>query len=71
MGTAKLIVTVVCSVLGFLHVEGVITTPFAAAVPSVAAVTGDGLPQGLDPDSAAGLAHSATAALLLAGAATR
>jgi site-specific recombinase XerD len=55
VGTAKLIVTAVRSLLGFLHLEGVIATPLAAAVPSVAAVAGLGLPQGLDPDSAARL----------------
>jgi integrase/recombinase XerD len=55
VGTAKLIVTAARSLLGFLHLEGVIATPLAAAVPSVAAVAGLGLPQGLDPDSAARL----------------
>jgi site-specific recombinase XerD len=57
VGTAKLIVTAARSLLGFLHLEGVITTPLAAAVPSVAAVAGLGLPQGLDPDSAARLVN--------------
>ena len=52
VGTAKLIVTAARSLLGFLHLEGAIATPLAAAVPSVAAVTGLGLPQGLDPASA-------------------
>jgi integrase/recombinase XerD len=55
VGTAKLIVAAARSLLGFLHIEGLIATPLAAAVPSVAAVTGGGLPQGLDPDSAARL----------------
>ncbi|WP_204805605.1 tyrosine-type recombinase/integrase [Mycobacterium riyadhense] len=55
VGTAKLIVTAARSLLGFLHVEGIITTPLAVAVPSVAAVAGRGLPQGLHPDSAARL----------------
>jgi integrase len=50
-------VTAARSLLGFLHLEGVITTPLAAAVPSVAAVAGLGLPQGLDPDSAARLVN--------------
>ena len=46
--------TAVRSLLGLLHLEGLIATPLAAAVPS-AAVAGLGLPQGLDPDSAARL----------------
>jgi hypothetical protein len=36
VGTAKLIVTALRSLLGFLHVEGVIGSPLAPAVPSVA-----------------------------------
>jgi len=49
VGTAKLIVTALRSLLGFLHVEGVISSSLAPAVPSVAGGTHFGLPQGLDP----------------------
>jgi len=43
-------VTTLRSLLGFLHVEGMITRPLAAAVPSVAARRLMGLPKGLEPD---------------------
>lgn len=55
VGTAKLIVTAVRSLLGFLHVEGVIGSSLASAVPSVAGGTGFGVPRGLDPDAVARL----------------
>jgi integrase/recombinase XerD len=55
VGTAKLIVTAVRSLLGFLHVEGVIGSSLASAVPSVAGGTGLDVPRGLDPDAAARL----------------
>ncbi|MCX2934265.1 site-specific integrase [Mycobacterium sp. CVI_P3] len=55
VGTAKLIVTAVRSLLGFLHVEGVIGSSLASAVPSVAGGTGLGVPRGLDPDAVARL----------------
>jgi integrase/recombinase XerD len=48
-GTAKITVTAVRSLLGFLHVEGLIARPLAAAVPSVARWRLVGLPQGLAP----------------------
>lgn len=47
---AKMTVTTLRSLLGFLHVEGMITRPLAAAVPSVAARRLMGLPKGLEPD---------------------
>jgi integrase/recombinase XerD len=48
VGTAKLIVTASRSLLGYLHVEGMIGSPLASAVPSVAGGTRLGLPQALD-----------------------
>jgi site-specific recombinase XerD len=45
----KLTVTALRSLLGFLHVEGTIKRPLAAAVPSVAAWRLAGLPKGLEP----------------------
>jgi site-specific recombinase XerD len=48
-GSAKLIVTALKSLLGFLHVEGLIATPLAAAVPSVAGWKLAGLPRYLGP----------------------
>jgi integrase/recombinase XerD len=55
VGTAKLIATASRSLLGYLHVEGVIGSPLASAVPSVAGGTRLGLPQGLDRDAIARL----------------
>lgn len=48
-GTAKLSVTALRSLLGFLHVEGVIERSLAAAVPLVAGWRLAGLPKGLEP----------------------
>jgi len=47
---AKLTVTALRSLLGFLHVDGTIVQSLAAAVPSVAGRRLSGLPKGLDPD---------------------
>jgi len=47
---AKLTVTALRSLLGFLHVDGVIERSLAFAVPSVACRRLVGLPKGLDPD---------------------
>ena len=47
---AKLTVTALRSLLGFLHVEGVTTRPLGAAVPSVAGWRLAGLPKALEPD---------------------
>lgn len=55
VGTAQLVVTALRSLLGFLHVEGVIASSLAPAVPSVADRTRLGLPQGLDRDAVARL----------------
>ena len=49
-GTAKLIVTALRSLLTFLHVEGVIATPLAAAVPAVAGWRLAGLPRALEAE---------------------
>lgn len=48
-GSAKLIVSALKSLLGFLHVEGLIATPLAGAVPSVAGWKLAGLPRHLGP----------------------
>jgi integrase/recombinase XerD len=47
---AKQTVTALRSLLGFLHVEGIIEQSLAFAVPSVACRRLTGLPKGLDPD---------------------
>ncbi len=46
---AKMTVTALRSLLGFLHVDGAIQRPLAAAVPSVASRRLAGLPKGLEP----------------------
>jgi integrase/recombinase XerD len=48
-GAAKLTVTALRSLLGFLHVDGAIGRSLAVAVPSVAARRLVGLPKGLEP----------------------
>ena len=48
--SAKLVVTALRSLLGFLHVEGLIARPLAQAVPSVANWRLAGLPGGLEPE---------------------
>jgi integrase/recombinase XerD len=55
VGTAKLIVTASRSLLGYLHVEGMIGSPLASAVQSMAGGTRLGLPQALDRDAVARL----------------
>ena len=47
---AKQTVTALRSLLGFLHVEGIVEQSLAFAVPSVACRRLAGLPKGLDPD---------------------
>jgi integrase/recombinase XerD len=47
--SAKLVVTALRSLLGFLHVEGLIARPLAPVVPSVANWRLAGLPRGLEP----------------------
>lgn len=49
VGSAKLIVCALRSVLRWLHVSGQLPVPLAAAVPSVAGWRLSGLPKGLDP----------------------
>jgi hypothetical protein len=49
-GSAKLLVTALRSLLGFLHVQGVLAASLQAAVPSVAGWRLAGLPSALEPD---------------------
>lgn len=49
-GAARMTVTALRSLLGFLHVEGMIERSLAAAIPSVAWRRLAGLPKGLEPD---------------------
>ena len=55
-GSAKLLVTALRSLLGFLHVEGVIARPLAPVVPSVAGWRLAGLPRGLEAEQVTALA---------------
>ncbi|MCA1677655.1 MAG: site-specific integrase [Actinobacteria bacterium] len=48
-GSAKLTVTAMRSLLGFLHVAGIISRPLAGAVPSAASWRLAGLPRALEP----------------------
>ncbi len=57
-GSAKLLVTALRSLLGYLHVEGVIARPLAPVVPSVAGWRLAGLPQGLGAEQVAALLAS-------------
>lgn len=56
--SAQRIVTALRSLLGFLHVEGIIGQPLAAAVPAVAGWTQAGLPKALEADQVAALLAS-------------
>jgi integrase/recombinase XerD len=56
--SVKRMVTALRSLLGFLHVEGIIGQPLAAAVPSPAGWTQTGLPKALDGDQVAALLAS-------------
>ena len=49
VGSAKLIVCSLRSLLGWLHLTGVTPTPLRASVPAVAGWSLSGLPKGLDP----------------------
>src|SRR5712691_8507414 len=51
-GSAKLLVTALRSLLGFLHFEGVLAESLRGAVPSVAGWRLAGLPRGLEPGQA-------------------
>ncbi len=51
-GSAKLLVTALRSLLGFLHVEGMLAESLVGAVPSVAGWRLAGLPRGLEPAQA-------------------
>jgi integrase/recombinase XerD len=56
--SAKLMVTALRSLLGYLHVEGLIARPLAQVVPSVAFWRLQGLPRGLDADQVGALLGS-------------
>jgi integrase/recombinase XerD len=53
--SVKRMVTALRSLLGFLHVEGIVDQPLATAVPSVAGWTQTGLPKALDAEQVAAL----------------
>lgn len=55
VGSAKLLVTGLRSLLRFLHVDGRIEVPLAAVVPAVAGWRGGALPLGLEPEQVARL----------------
>jgi integrase/recombinase XerD len=57
-GSAKLIVTGLRSLLGFLHVQGLVARPLASVVPSVAGWRLAGLPRALEPDQVRTLLES-------------
>jgi integrase/recombinase XerD len=57
-GSAKLTVTALRSLLGFLHVEGLIGEPLGQHVPSVASWRLAGLPRALEPGQVAALLDS-------------
>jgi len=57
-GSAKLAVTALRSLLGFLHVEGLIGEPLGQHVPSVASWRLAGLPRALEPGQVAALLAS-------------
>jgi integrase/recombinase XerD len=57
-GSAKLTVTALRSLLGFLHVEGLINEPLGHMVPSVASWRMAGLPRALEPGQVAALLAS-------------
>ena len=57
-GSAKLTVTALRSLLGFLHVDGQIWEPLGQAVPSVASWSLAGLPRALEPGQVAALLAS-------------
>jgi integrase/recombinase XerD len=56
--SAKLMVTALRSLLGFMHVDGLIVRPLAQVVPSVAFWRLAGLPRGLEADQVRGLLGS-------------
>lgn len=57
-GSAKLTVTALRSLLGFLHVEGVVASPLTSAVPSVAGTRLAGLPKALGAEEVQRLLRS-------------
>lgn len=57
-GAAKMTVTALRSLLGFLHLRGLIAGPLAGAVPSTASWRLSGLPRALEPEQVQGLLGS-------------
>jgi len=57
-GSAKLTVTALRSLLGFLHVEGLVSEPLGQVVPAVASWRLAGLPRALEPGQVAALLAS-------------
>jgi integrase/recombinase XerD len=57
-GAAKMTVTAVRSLLGFLHLRGLIAGPLAEAVPSTASWRLSGLPRALEPEQLEALLES-------------
>jgi integrase/recombinase XerD len=49
-GAAKMTVTALRSLLGFLHLRGIVSAPLAEAVPSTASWRLSGLPRALEPE---------------------
>jgi site-specific recombinase XerD len=58
IGSAKLAISALRSLLGYLHLEGLISSPLAAAVPSVAGWKLAGLPKSLKPNDVERLLRS-------------
>ncbi len=58
IGSAKLAVSALRSLLGYLHIEGLIPRPLAAAIPSVAGWRLAGLPKSLEPSDVRRLLQS-------------
>lgn len=54
-GSARMMVTALRSLLGFLHVDGILEGSLVAAVPTAASWRLAGLPKGLEPDEVARL----------------
>ena len=70
-GAAKLTVTALRSLLGFLHVDGAIERSLVSAVPSVAGRRLVGLPKGLEPAQVRHLLASCDSSTATAAATSR
>jgi integrase/recombinase XerD len=69
--SAKALVTAMRSLLRFLHVEGLVPVPLAAAVPAVAGWRLDALPRGLQPGQVTALLAGCDTASAVGCATTR